>query len=80
MSLRNRYFELDASQPLPWGDPYIVKLFRVSVTEPTIPTNSVIYNDIVRDEALPPLYDPTPDFDTPRRQADDWTFEEPGDE
>ena len=74
MSIRTRNFELDTRQPLPWGDPYIVKLFRVSVSE-----NQGVRSSVIRAEAIPPLHETAPDFDIPRHQADEWLPDDPGD-
>jgi len=71
LSIRNRHYELESRQPLPWGDPYIVQLFTVngSTSEEQANRWHIGHYARLRLEAAPPLGDPSPDFDVPQRRS-----------
>ena len=75
LSIRNRHYSSDACRPLPWGDPYILQLFKPDVSpqpEQQSHSSSLVYHAEyrrIRLEASPPLGDRNPDFDLPRRMG-----------
>lgn len=80
LSTQNHHYRLEGRQPLPWGDPYIVQLFTTSsAVEHVNPWHGSHPSEYtpLRLEAVPPLGDPSPDFEISRRATTIAPQEEP---